>query len=293
MADADDPALAEIERLRREFPELPMQALVAGPPGQGNAKVALLEALARTARHETLLATDADVRLAPHDLRRMAGELTREVGLVTALYRARSGKSWASRLDAAWISCDFPGQALSGAYLAGVSFALGAAMLFRRADLERIGGFQAIRPYLADDYELGARIAALGAPVRLSSVAVETVLGETGWGDLWRRHLRWSRTIRASRPGGHAGFATTFGMLWSLLLLAAGGPGWPAAACPAARALPAAPTRAPPARSGAVAPAAELWAAAVWAASFAGRSVNWRGRTLLLDASGRIVEGPD
>ena len=46
--------------------------------------------------------------------------------------------------------------------LSASGFALGATMAFRAADLKAIGGFAAIREYLADDYQLGARIAALG-----------------------------------------------------------------------------------------------------------------------------------
>lgn len=290
VADAEDPALSVIEQLRQEFPAAAIRALVCGPAGDGNAKVAILEKLSAAAHHDVFLVDDADIRLEPHTLRGMAGELSDEVGMVTALYRARPGTTEASRLDAAWISADFSGQALIGAYLAGMSFALGAAMLFRRRDLERIGGFSAIRPYLADDYQLGVRIAALGRPIRLSGQVVETISGDAGWGEVWRRHVRWSRTIRASRPGGHAGFAVTFGVLWSLLLLASGGPAWMAAGCLLGRYAASASTAS---RTGAAvgwrAAPAELWAAAVWLASFASRNVNWRGRRLRLDAAGRIA----
>jgi ceramide glucosyltransferase len=45
----------------------------------------------------------------------------------------------------------------------GVSeFGLGSTLAFRRTDLDRIGGFEAIADYLADDYQLGCKLHALG-----------------------------------------------------------------------------------------------------------------------------------
>lgn len=291
LADAADPALAEIESLRRRQPEIPIQVHICGVSSRGNAKVAILEELAAQAEHELLLVNDADIRLRPSDLRRLAAELTRETGLVTTLYCARPGCSAASRLDAAWINGDFPGQVLTGAYWAGLSIALGASMLLRKADLDRIGGFEAIRPYLADDYELGRRIAALGKPIRLSGVVVETVLGAPSWSEVWQRHLRWSRTIRASRPSGHAGFGITFGIVWGLVLVMAGGPIWPLGCVVAGRIVASACSASAVGAGYAaalMAPCVELWSAAVWVWSFASRQVDWRGRRLRLDAVGRI-----
>ena len=40
-------------------------------------------------------------------------------------------------------------------------YGLGATLAMRREALEGIGGFEAIVDYLADDYELGARISTL------------------------------------------------------------------------------------------------------------------------------------
>lgn len=296
VADPNDPAIAAVRDLQNDGSRPPVRLFDCGPPGEGNAKAAILARLEAEARHSLILVSDADVRLSAGDLRRLVDELTPATGLVSALYRARPGGSAASRLDAAWISGDFAGQALVGAHLARMSFALGAAMLFRKEDLNRIGGFAAIGPYLADDHELGRRLSELGRPVRLSSVVVETVLGAPTWGQVWRRHLRWSRTIRASRPGGHAGFGVTFGTLWGLGLLAAGGPAWPLACALAGRAAASASTArllgVEPVSTALTAPLAELWAAAVWAWSFTSREVVWRGRRLRLDRSGRIHQSP-
>ena len=288
VADPADPAIPVAERLG-------LRAIVCGETDVGNRKVSILERLAAEAQHDILLVDDADIRPQGGWVAQTVAALEQPgVGLATCLYRARPGATVGSKLDALWISSDFAGQALVGAELAGVPFALGAAMLVRRQDLDRIGGFAALRPYLADDFQLGARIAELGRRIALSPAVVETVSDHTGLADTWQRHLRWSRTVRVSRPGGHLGLLFTFGGVWGAALLAAGGPaalgGLAIASRIAAGAVVARTVGACLGWSWLLLPAADLWAFAVWLVSFAGRTVHWRGRELALDRQGRILE---
>ena len=87
-------------------------------------------------------------------------------------------------------------------------------MAFRRTDLARIGGFEAIADYLADDYQLGHRIHALGLKCVLSDTVVTTRLSG-GWADVWRHQVRWARTIRVSKFGGYLGLPITFAAVWA------------------------------------------------------------------------------
>lgn len=299
VADDRDPALPDVRRFQSERPERSIQVLVSRPAPGGNPKVALLDALADRAAGELLLVGDVDIVVPPDLLDRMIARLDEPgVRLVTCLYRSRPGSRLASRLDALWVSTEFPAQALVGeAVLGGLAFAFGAAILIRRDDLAAIGGFAAIRPYLADDYQLGARTVAQGGRVALCRTVVETATGASTLADVWRRHLRWSRNIRVSKPAGHFGLFWTFTTLWSLALALASSGTAPwvqlAAAALVARLLAAAATAK---ATGFRAfwslvwllPATDLFAAAVWLASFASRDVTWRGRRLRLDPDGRI-----
>ena len=94
-------------------------------------------------------------------------------------------------------------------------FGLGSTLAFRRRDLQAIGGFEAIVDYLADDYQLGSRIAALGLNVELSDVVVETFLPRYTLSDFIAHQLRWARTIRDSRFWGYVGLGLTFGVPWA------------------------------------------------------------------------------
>ena len=215
-ADPRDAAIADIERLRMEFPQVPMRIVRTGNDAP-NGKVGSLEILARAARHEVLLINDGDISVEPDYLRRVIGLLANPgVGLVTCLYRGR-GLSIASKAEALGIATEFAPSVLVARLVSAGGFALGSTMALRVADLQAIGGFAAIREYLADDYQLGARIARLGKQVALSNAVVETNLGAGSWKDVWKHQIRWARTIRVSRPAGYFGYLVTQATFWSIL----------------------------------------------------------------------------
>jgi ceramide glucosyltransferase len=214
------------------------------------------------------------------------------VGLVTCLYRGR-GSSLASKAEALGIATEFAPSVLVARLLSAGGFALGSTMAFRVADLEAIGGLAAIREYLADDYQLGARITALGKRVALSDSVVETNLGAGSWRDVWKHQLRWSRTIRVSRPAGYFGYLVTQSTFWCLIAATLGH--WKFAIVGLAVRLVAA--AAAMAALGDVRVAAlwlvplrDLFGLAVWAAGLVGTEVEWRGIRFKLLPDGRIRE---
>ena len=158
---------------------------------------------------------DADIRVEPDYLARVTAPLADpRVGLVTCLYRPQ-GSTFAARFEGLGVSTEFAPSTLV-ARLVGVDagFAMGSTLAFRRADLDRIGGFEAIRDYLADDYQLGARLHGLGLKCVLSDVIVDTHLSGS-WADVWRHQVRWARTIRVSRFSGYLGLPVTFATAWA------------------------------------------------------------------------------
>jgi ceramide glucosyltransferase len=167
-------------------------------------------------------------------------------------------------------------------------------MVFRAATLERIGGFPAIANYLADDYQLGRRIAQLGYRIEFAPVVVETDLGGGAWGQVWRHQLRWSRTIRVSRPAGYYGYIVTHATLWALVAMAAGewvAGGAALAIRTAAGVLVGAGILGDRAvwREVPFIPLRDLWGLAAWVAGLFGDTVEWRGRRLRLSRDGRIA----
>ena len=226
----DDPAIAAVEELQREFPDLPIQ-LIHCPASLGtNGKVSTLIQLATHARHPYLLINDSDITVSPRYLERVMAPFApsasspKQVGLVTALYRGRAHGTLPSRLESLGIATDFQaGVLLSKMIEGGLHYGLGSTLAVSREALEKIGGLAPLVDHLADDYELGARIDHAGYRVALSAEVVETYSPAYAWGGFIDHQLRWARTVRDARPGGYIGLIFTHGLAWALLNVIASG----------------------------------------------------------------------
>jgi len=155
VGSSDDPAA----RVVAEFPRLRLHICPTKTP---NGKVGTLMDLAAAARYPILVVNDADISVQPDYLARVTAPLADpKVGLVTCLYRPR-GETLAARFEGLGISTDFAPSTLVARLVGVDEFALGSTLAFRRTDLDRIGGFAAVADYLADDYQIGHRLHALG-----------------------------------------------------------------------------------------------------------------------------------
>lgn len=288
-----DPAVSEVRRLASEFPNLPIRLITRSQPAP-NQKVAVLAELAAHARHPVLVVNDSDIAVPPDYLRQIVAPLQDpSVGMVTCLYRGQA-RGLAARMECLAIATEFAPGVLVAPLLGVSEFALGATMAFRAADLQRIGGFQAIGDYLADDYQLSRRIHELGLKVVVSPPVVTTFLPDRGWREAWRHQVRWARTIRVSRGGGYLGMPVTVATLWAALLAPAGHP-WAAGALLALRLATAITVAAGVlgirirASDLLLIPLRDLWGLGVWAAGLGGSTVHWRERRLRISRDGRII----
>ena len=300
VSDPDDPAVASVLQLKREFPERSIRLVVSPNKLGANVKVSNLEQMLPSARYPHLIVNDSDIRVEPDYLRRVMSPLADErVGMVTCLYRGLPASTLGSHLESLGISTDFCAGVLVARQLeGGLRFGLGSTLAFRRVDLERIGGFKSIVDFLADDYELGRRIAGLGLQVVLSDVVVETHLPAYDLRGFLSHQLRWARGVRDSRAGGYIGLVSTYGLMWGLFaLIAAGAALWSWAVLGATALLRLAVALVVGSAvlddgrllgSLWLLPVRDLVAVAVWIASFAGHTVSWRGDRFEL-RKGRLI----
>jgi ceramide glucosyltransferase len=290
--DAQDAAIVDVRRLMAEFPDRNIRLIVTSTRAP-NGKAGVLVELSRHARHGVLLVNDSDIEVQPDYLRQVTAPLAdSSVGVVTCLYRARS-RSLPGSWEAVGIATEFVPSVLVARLLGIADFALGSTMVFRAGDLERAGGFAPLQEYLADDFQLGRRITALGYRVALAAPVVETHLDAQTWREAWSHQVRWSRTIRVSRPSGYYGYIITNATLWAIV--AAVGGEWRAGAFAlGARMLAAGIVSGivlhdwQSAAHWWVVPFRDLWGFAVWCAGLFGTRVEWRGQTLSLRRDGTI-----
>lgn len=308
VTSLDDPAAAAVELLQHEFPQIPIR-LVECPQRLGaNGKVSTLVQLVQHARHEIVLINDSDITVSPRYLERVvaAFEFDRPqdgklpVGLVTALYRGRAAGSLfhgglPARLESMGISTDFmPAVLLAQIVEKGLHYGLGSTLAVRRGALEAIGGLLPLVDQLADDYELGARIAAAGFRVELCADVVATGVPEYKWRGFVDHQLRWFRTVRDARPGGYVGLVFTHGLGWALINVMASGLSpmsfWLLAMSFFLRLTVAMTVGAEVLFDRQVLaylwllPARDLVSMALWVAGFTGNTIIWRGERFALKA---------
>jgi len=219
VADPADPVIPLVERLKRDFPERAVRLLVA-PPFGANRKVSLLHHLEGQAHSPILVVSDSDMRATPGYLRQVVTPLAdTHIGLVTCPYRGEMPLTLSAGLEALHMGATFLPSVVAGRKVLNMRFAMGATVALRRSDLARIGGFAAVADYLADDYQLGARIAKLGLKVHLSHYMMASILGPTTFHEQWDREVRWTRCIRASRPREYPTLLLTFSTPLSVALV--------------------------------------------------------------------------
>jgi len=259
-----------------------------------NGKVGTLIDLAREARHPILIVNDADITVPAGYIRDVVSALQpADVGLVTCLYRAES-ETWPGRWEALGVATEFAPSALVAPFVGVSEFGLGSTLAFLRADLDRIGGFEAIADYLADDYQLGCKLHALGRRNVIARPIVTTTLSPEGWASAWGHQVRWARTVRLSRPGGYMGLPVTFATVWAIAAAIFGLP-YIALGLLLLRLAMAVIAGYGVLRSPDVLkyfyliPLRDLYTVAVWAAALFGNTVEWGGQILQLDSSGRIT----
>src|SRR6266851_1169356 len=216
--DEGDPAVPVIRRIIAEFPERKIRLLVGAEHLGANRKVNKLARLAREAQNEVLVLTDGDVRVGPRYLREVVGPLAdRKTGAVTSFYRGIAETNLGAEIEAVGASSDFFAGVLMAGWTEGISFALGASIATTKEWLWKMGGFEAIADTLADDYELGHRIAKAGGAVVLLREAVWTMYPAQTLHSFWDHQVRWARTVRLCRPLSYVGLLFTQGLPWALL----------------------------------------------------------------------------
>ena len=303
IADPSDPACEIVRGLMAENPGRAARLVICEKLAAANEKVAKLAQLEKLAAHELLLISDADVRVPPDFLQHFVAALRDEkVALVNCFYRLANPATVAMEWEAVAVNADFWSQVLQSQTLKPLDFALGAAILVRRRALEQIGGFAALADCLADDYQLGRRIAREGHQIALCPLVVECWEAPQNWAQVWKHQLRWARTIRVCQPAPYFFSILSNASLWSGLWLAAAivtgeyGLGLIASGLLLLRIILARDLqrRFTPARELVspywLTPVKDFLLAAIWMAAFLGGTVEWRGRRLKVRRDGTLTD---
>ncbi|MGD0974296.1 MAG: bacteriohopanetetrol glucosamine biosynthesis glycosyltransferase HpnI [Candidatus Korobacteraceae bacterium] len=291
--DRDDPAVEVVEKLQREYPHVKARLIVTGPAPYPNAKVFSLDRMLTASANDLVVMSDSDTRATPSLLSTVAAEFQdMRAGVATCPYRAVSGPSFWSRLEATSMNTDFLAGILVARMLEGMRFAVGATIVARRRTLLAIGGLCRLKDYLAEDFVMGKFAAEAGHGVILSSYVIEHHIGSADLRHNASHRLRWARSTRRSRPLGYLGQLFTMPLPLALLVCAVNPAWWPvlpltlavrfaAAYVVSARILSAK-------LNWLLLPLEDVTAFGFWIAGFFGNTITWRGQRYRLFADGRF-----
>lgn len=264
-----------------------------------SAKISNLANMMPAAVNDLLVLSDSDMAVPRTYLSAVAGALAEPgVGVVTCCYRGRGDAGGWSVLAAAGLSYQFLPATLLARALGLAHPCMGSTIAMRRATLERIGGFAAFADRLADDYDIGAAVRALGLRIAMPPLLPVHGCQERSLAALWRHELRWAVTVRLVDPLGNLGMIVTYPVPIALGLAAAA-PRAGAVLLLLAIAARLALKRAVDRTAGAVTapawmlPLRDCLSLAVYCVALFTRSVDWRGQRLAVSRSGQLAARPE
>jgi ceramide glucosyltransferase len=296
----DDPVCELVRELILKHPQVDAELVVCPKILGPNAKVSTLIQLQRLAKYEVIAISDADVRVPGDFLAQAALPLeNKNAGLVNCFYRLAHTGGFAMRCEALMVNGDFWTQVLQSRSVKPLHFALGAAMVTTQSRLREIGAFDSLVEYLADDYQLGNRIAKTGAEVVISPIVVESWSSLMTAREVWQHQLRWARTMRVCEPGPYFLSILNDLTFWTFSWMVAGPPNLSrivpvVAACAIARCVMVLTVETKLTRwlDVTAVPASlfyDLIRPVLWALSFLGSTVVWRGRKFRVVRGGKLT----
>lgn len=300
VARADDPAAPVCERAAKSLRDNGIDALTvitgADAPNQKAAQLAAV--IAREPElPRTVLIADSDTDLTDLPLGGLVARLEASPR-VAAVWAPPVERSVATRGDRA-------SRALLGASLHAFPLLaeidagglVGKLVAIRADALAEAGGFDALVRHLGEDMELARVWRAAGWAIEVAPFVVPSTASGRSWDAAVARYARWMTVIRAQRAHLLPSYPLLFfgALPWTALALAAPSPSVALAAAGvwgARLAVVAAGAR----RAGARLSLKDIARAdALLAASFARalrtRAVQWRGRALVIQRDGTLVEG--
>jgi ceramide glucosyltransferase len=197
VASSTDPVLPLVRDLMAKNLGAPAELLIGDDRASMNPKLNNVLKGWHAASHDWIIIADSNVLMPRDYIQRLFASWRADTGLVAS-------PPIVCRPDGIWaeIECAFLNtyqarwQYLIESF--GFGFAQGKTMLWRRADLERAGGIEALAKEVAEDAAATKIVRDAGLKVRLIDQPLAQPLGRRSATEVWNRQLRWARLRRAS-----------------------------------------------------------------------------------------------
>lgn len=199
VADPADPACDVIRALMLKYPNVSAQLIVGHVEVGPNPKVNNMITSYENAKHDWVLISDSNVRVAPDYLKVLAAHVEPGVGMVTAFVGGRNPEGIGGHLEAVFLNT-FYARWTCLLELLDRPPVVGKSMLFQRSVAKRFGGIRALARYLAEDFMAGEAMRLLNLRVVLARDPIDQHIGKISFDAFWSRHVRWGRIRKMQAP---------------------------------------------------------------------------------------------
>jgi ceramide glucosyltransferase len=197
LNEPDDPSIPVIQKLQKEYPEVPNRLIIDNLRIGLNPKINNLNNIYRKAQYDFILVSDSNVRVASDYLFDLINTIHQpSTGLVTSTIRGISARKLGSILDNLHMNSFIAPTVFLIKKAINLPISIGKSMFFRREVLEQIGGFYAFRDVLAEDHLMGEAVRRLGLEVRISARPINSVNVNWKLQNFFNRHVRWAKLRR-------------------------------------------------------------------------------------------------
>lgn len=194
LEKGEDKALSLIRELQIKYPEVFIKVAQDDNHYGYNPKVNNLIRGLKYASYDLILISDADVCPDKTYLKDTAHYFSDpSVGMVTNLIRGKGKGSIGAILENLYLNSFVLGGTCSLYHYFDYTCVTGKSVLFRKEDLEKIGGFSSLKNFLAEDQILGKKFKRLGKKVILSNHLITSNNSQRPLTKFFSRNLRWSQ----------------------------------------------------------------------------------------------------
>ncbi|KAI8384042.1 glycosyl transferase family 21-domain-containing protein [Blakeslea trispora] len=194
VASAHDPAISIVKKLQQEYHHVDSRLIIGDHQVGINPKINNMIESYQTAKYDIVWILDSNVHVDRDTLGRSVDELQLPgIGLVHHLPIAVHPESFAAEIEQTFLDTNHAKMYLAINGVGIASCVMGKSNLYRRSDLNRVGGLEAFGRYMAEDNIIGEALWHQGLRHRMSADTACQALGSISLKGYCGRRARWVR----------------------------------------------------------------------------------------------------
>ncbi|KAJ2958769.1 hypothetical protein NQZ79_g5657 [Umbelopsis isabellina] len=194
VADEKDPSVPLVRELMDEHPDVDARLIIGDVPAGINPKINNLIKSYESAKYDILWILDSNVHVHPDTLARSVDAILKpKVGLVHHLPLAINPGNYGSEVEQVFLDTNHAKMYIAINYVAVASCIMGKSNLYRKSDLEKVGGLKQFAQYMAEDNIIAEALWAQGLKHVMTCDMAQQSLGTLSSRDYCLRRSRWVR----------------------------------------------------------------------------------------------------